>query len=942
MQNVHSTFRRLAAVAAAAGLVVSAHAQQPRVFKAEVDVVPLDLVVVDQEGRPVPGLQAGDFQVTIDGQARKVLTSQFLSSAASPTPAAAEVPGKAGWQADAAFESVYVGNQTASSIEDTPSRTVLIAIDQSGFSIETGRNAAMAARGLLDLLHPNDRVGLAVFPPPGPNVRPTRDRARVREALGQVTGASEPFPRTDIVLTVADAIAWQSGDQFSRDVVVQRSCSVTAAATCQQELDRAAAEITAYAQRQAQISLQGLGEVVRRAARDGSASAIVVVGTGLYAGGRATQLGLDEQVRDFARLAATSRATLYALYVESGFLDRDSMERSRMGGFSSADGDMRLEGLRQLASLSGGTVTRVAAGSDDGFRRVSLELSAYYLLGLESAPGDRDGRRHRIRVRVNRPNVTVRTREDLYLPAVRKLTGDEALRDALKSPELQRELPIRLATQMMREPGTDKIRLVVSALIGRDPKVGAPVRVGYAIYGGGREGTSAASDLQNRALPAVGTGADASLSYVETVQLTAGRYLLRLAALDQEDRLGSVEQLIDATLVGGDSLALSDLLLVDPLRAPQGTFTPLADGRITGDEVEAFVEVYPPPGQRVGSVAFDISDSPGSAAIASGTVVPEKRDDGRLVGGVNLEVRMLPPGVYMLNARVLDGDRLLGRVSRPFLLERMLTPGEPRAGFAFAATGGVVRAFARGDALRPDALDFFLNRLQAADAAPAGSAAATAAEAVRGSRFDAALAVLPEKSDSLSVAFLKGLALLGQGQLEPAATQFRAALRLSNDFLPAAFYLGACYAAGGRDREAAGAWQTSLVTEADSRLIYEVLADALLRLEDGKQAEAIVMEAQERWPGDDVFAPRLAAAKAILEQPAQAIAVLAPYIDRHPADAEPLFLAIRLLYEGHDRGKPLRGAAEDRALMEKYGALYREAGGANQALVARWVLAMTK
>ncbi len=928
---------------AASCLATGVRGQQPPPFKAQVEVTPLDVVVLDEEGKPVPELSPDDFTVTIDGRPRKVVTSRFLSSAAA-APAATD--GRKGWDLDTAFDSVYVGNDRDPGVEASPARTVVIAIDQSGFGTAAGRTAATAARGLLDLLHPNDRVGLAVFPPPGPFVRPTRDHERVRQALGQVVGAAESRPAGEIQMNVADALTWNSGgDSLSRGVILQKYCSVTAAETCAPTLDQAASEMTAYALRQSLTTLRGLEDVIRATAAEGTASAVVVVSSGLYAGGRATLLGVEDDLQAVARVAASSRAMLYALYVESGFLDRDSMESSRMAGFSNEDGDIRLGGLRQLAGMAGGTVTRVSGGSDEGFRRVSMELSAYYLLGLESQAADRDGRRHRVRVTVNKPGVTVRSRENLYLPSARKLTGEEALREALGEPELARDLPIRMSTQVMREPGTDKVRLLISASIGRGTTAAASdLRVAYLIRGAGKTATEGSSEVQKRTLPVVGTGPEAALSYLETAQLTPGRYLLRLAAIDSKDTLGSVEQVVDATLTNGEGASFSDLLLTDPLRRAKDAFTPVADGRVTGEALEAFLEIYPADRQQVANVIFEVADAPGSPPIVQGSVAPEKRDGGRLVAGVNLELRTLPPGVYILNARALDGERVMGRVSRPFMLERLAGSGAagPRAALAFSATGGLVKAFSRDELLRPDALGYFLNRLTASETAATGEEVSAAAAAVRGARFDEALATLPGQSDHLSVAFLKGLALLGQGQLEPAAAQFRAALRISSDFLPAAFYLGACYAAGGRDREAVGAWQTSLVSETDSRIVYEVLADALLRLNDGRQAEAIITEARERWPGDEVFMPRLAAAKVLLNQRAEALAVLEPYLERHPTESEPLFLAIRLLYEAHDAGKPLKGAAEDRGLAKRLGELYRASGGANQPLVARWVAAMTK
>ena len=219
--------------------------------------------------------------------------------------------------------------------------------------------------------------------------------------------------------------------------------------------------------------------------------------------------------------------------------------------------------------------------------------------------------------------------------------------------------------------------------------------------------------------------------------------------------------------------------------------------------------------------------------------------------------------------------------------------------------------------------------------------AATAA--LRGGQFDTALSALRDAApDRLSVVFLAGLALLGRGELEPAAQQFREALRIADDFLPAAFYLGTCYAAGGRDAEAVGAWQTALITEGDARIIYDVLTDALLRLGNAEQAIAIMAEVRGRWPDDDGFLPRLAVAQAMLERRGEALSTLEAYLTGHEKDAEAAALAIRLLYEAHVAGKPVRSAAGDRDLASKFRAVYRAGGGSNQALVDRWVAFILK
>lgn len=263
----------------------------------------------------------------------------------------------------------------------------------------------------------------------------------------------------------------------------------------------------------------------------------------------------------------------------------------------------------------------------------------------------------------------------------------------------------------------------------------------------------------------------------------------------------------------------------------------------------------------------------------------------------------------------------------------------PRVRLSVTDTGNLVRPFERSDVLTPDALGYFFDRLAAADpGGNAGAAESAARDALRHEKFDEAAAALKAaQADRLSSAFLMGLALFGRGDLEAAAERFRAALDAAPDFLPAAFYLGACYAAGGKDREAAGAWQAALITEGDARIVYDVLGDAHLRLRHPDEALAILDEARAKWADDDSFVPRAAAGEAMRGNPSAALALLDPYLVRHPADADALFLALRLLYDGKGAGRPVLSADGDRAAAVRYGSLYESSGGQHQALVKRWV-----
>ena len=105
----------------------------------------------------------------------------------------------------------------------------------------------------------------------------------------------------------------------------------------------------------------------------------------------------------------------------------------------------------------------------------------------------------------------------------------------------------------------------------------------------------------------------------------------------------------------------------------------------------------------------------------------------------------------------------------------------------------------------------------------------------------------------LAASFVAGLGRLQSGDLEGAANDFRSALRAAPDFAPAMVYLGACYAAGSKDKEAAAAWQTALLRERDTPAVAALAIDAWLRAERPAPALALLKQARARWPSDQTF-----------------------------------------------------------------------------------------
>jgi predicted Zn-dependent protease len=213
---------------------------------------------------------------------------------------------------------------------------------------------------------------------------------------------------------------------------------------------------------------------------------------------------------------------------------------------------------------------------------------------------------------------------------------------------------------------------------------------------------------------------------------------------------------------------------------------------------------------------------------------------------------------------------------------------------------------------------------------------AAAIEHARGGKFDAALDAATLSGHPLATAFLQGMTLYARGELEAAAVKFREALRIDSEFFPAAFYLGACYAAGGRDREASAAWQTSLVTESEAPFVYPLLADALLRQRQIDPAIEILNEATARWPDDPQVQMRLGSALAMAGKGPEALAVLDTYLTRHPGDADRLFLALRIIYEAHAAGRTVGTPQQDRERFDRYAAAYTAAAGPQLALLEQW------
>ncbi len=890
-------------------------AQQPPqpVFRSAVDIVAVDVTVVDGDGRQVPDLGVDDFALMVDGQARRVVSADYVALSTA-TPQKTSVP------------LAYSTNEGA-----TPGRLIILVVDQGNIRTGVGRQNMHAAGAFLDRLAPQDRVALTTIPGPGPRIEFTTNRRIVKEALTRVYGQSD-YDFGPYNIGLVEAQAFEHGDRVTMDEVVQRECARDGGTEsgCPERGDMEARQIATAIRQRMLASLRGLDEVINLYKPIDAPKTILLISEGLLIE------DLIAEVSDLAAAVTSTRTSIYVLHLETPRFDATQAE---IPPTPAADADAQLNGLETLAGMARGTLYKLIGTGEIAFERIIREISGYYLLGFEPQAVDRNGRPHKIAVTVRRRGLTVRARRDFTVPPVstRPRTNEDVLAEALHAPFLATELPIKLATYTLHDAGTERMRVVVSADIDRGLTGPTDIAVGYSLLDD--RGRLAASTFQPMQLEPKGGSRPGPLHYEGVAIVDPGLYTLKFGAVDQNGRRGTVEHPVRATLT---RMADRDLIAGDLMVAPASQPGPNADPTIREGALAAYLELYSTRTDQLTGAGVTVeiaTDEAAPALVRQPARLSGVGDGYRRSVEATVETRLLPPGEYVARAVIALSGRTVGRLTRPFRVE----PGEGASASttAVAARSLAAPGFRVESVLAPAVVRAVLDRM--IEFAPGPSSAVSAAiERARSGTFDDPAAAASDAKPELAPAFLRGLAHLSRRELEPAAAHFRTALRLSSEFLPAALYLGACYAAGGRDQEAVGAWQTFLITGSDLPIVYSLLADAHLRLNDSAQAIDILTEAAERWPADEDLRWQLATAHATAGHAGDALVLLDAHLERRSDHHEALFLALRIMYEAQAAGRPLGQPAAIRQKFDGYAKRYAALKGPELPIVQHWQRFLTQ
>jgi VWFA-related protein len=874
------------------------------VFSADVDVVAVDVNVVDKQGRPIRGLGVDDFAITVDGASRRVISADFVSQSMEE---AAPIPPPAPDRVVSTNEGIRRG------------RVIVIVVDQGNIRPGVGRHALHAADRLLDALNPQDQVALVTMPGGGPQVDLTTEHARVRDALKRIVGRAQ-YAGPRLSLSQARALDDQRG--YEVQDLLDRLCPETMAApereVCISGVHGEAFSVMANFRHQSEVSMKGLGFLMQSLQQIEGPKTVVLITEGL----RSERI---DELRAVANAAAAARVAFFGIHIdETGMPDAS---RADAAPTVLEDSSLTTSDLYRLASLTRGAVFGTV-GSAAPFERIAREISGYYLVGFEPQGSDRDGKDHVVDVKVARPGLTVRARRALPMAAP-PLAQKELLASTIRNPQVALELPLRVTTYCSRDAASGKVRVIVSAEVGRGGTSPAGLAVGFALVDD--KGKVSASSYQ-RVGDEVAATTDGPVSYLGSTSVEPGRYVLKLAAIDSRGRRGSVEHPVRAILTTIGPFEVSDLVVGPPPRTPGTSLRPGVETAIDAGAAVALVDLHAkePGALTSATVSVELAlDEVGPALVSAPARLSEVANGQRSAQGA-VSLGLVPPGRYVARAVVSVGGKPLGQVTRPIVVAASRGGGPTPLGAA--ALPGL--QFDRRALLAPEVVADALDAL-AVSGPPSSAAVSRATDEARQGRLDKLADMLSAgETPSAGLAFLRGLGLYARGEMAGAADQFRATLRLRPDFVPATVYLGAASAALGRDQDAVGAWNTAMLEDARSPVLSLLMGDALLRRGEVDSAVDLLKEASSSWPGDERFRQRLGLAYLAGGRSAEAMPLLAAYADAHPTDADTLFAIVRLLYE--TRSAP--GADRERFL--RYARAYVSAAGPQQALVAQWIKAV--
>jgi VWFA-related protein len=377
----------------------AAQQAQPPVFRTNLSIVSVDVVVRDRNGQVVRGLTERDFELMEDGRAQDVRTFTYQEIKEGPV-AAVSVELLAGVEEKVLASTTRTAAPVVVEASPVPMRTedlagrrlVILLFDTSSMQPEDVQRSVDSARKYVSTeMDAADLVAVATISTML-NVLTdfTADPAKVTAALNQLAysdGTETPPPSAETAAT-DEALA---------------------AATEEAAADAEAAELAMFNNDMRLRALRTLAESLTTIEQK---KAILYFSAGMQRSGQDNQV----ELRTAINAAVRANVSIYPIDVrglQAVVPGGDARQASGRGqgmftGRGMSQQFARLaasqDSLVSLAADTGGRAFTDTNNFGEAFTRVRRDMSAYYLLGYSSSNKNKDGRFRRIQVRL-KPGV---------------------------------------------------------------------------------------------------------------------------------------------------------------------------------------------------------------------------------------------------------------------------------------------------------------------------------------------------------------------------------------------------------------------------------------------------------------------------------------------------------------------------------------------------------
>ena len=581
---------------------------------ARAEVVQLDVIVTDADGKPVKGLTRDDFAVFEDKKAQRLtnfvvvegrLRAQGTSAPGAPQTAPAETAAPA------------VIEKPAS-----PGRHLVIVIDDLHIAPGNLEFVKGALQRLVeDFLGPDDLAALLTTSSPAGARQLSRDAAALKQSISQLTFKAPPNPpaaHTEMTPAQAELIlrgdtsalrlagrklVEEPGSPFEgagspSAVTAGPGLSATAGASgigagAEKEAERQARAVLLDALRYSAATLRTIEDVLRSLAPLPGRKLCLLVSDGFLVGAGTS----EERTRDLRGVvdaATRSGAVVYAIDsrgLQGSTTDAGTTPKTILTGLQTSVERQSTQLFRMtLETVSADTGGFLVSGTnafDAGMQRVLAENDSHYLMAYEPSNKKRDGKFRRIEVKLPRhASYVVRTRRGYLAPDDSKPAGRAAVRTAGATPEprgivesearaiidaARREtgLPVRLAADYVDLPPTGSLAIVRAhvdvASLAAASGDGAPFAVDIlgGVYDAAGQPVGPAFGRRNDvAAAAVARARQDGVQFYQRLALPPGRYEIRLAARDEKlTQLGGASQWIELPDLKDGTPTLSGVFL---------------------------------------------------------------------------------------------------------------------------------------------------------------------------------------------------------------------------------------------------------------------------------------------------------------------------------------------------------------------------------------------